>query len=177
MNYVQRFKSFMAGITMLLAVLILLLAEDSGISWIVLILAASLILRGLRSLIYYVSMARFMVGGLTSLFAGVFLIDFGIVSISLADEAQMYIFLYLAGWNAFSGLISLLRARESFRNKGSSWIMNALYGIVNIGILICCFIYWNQPATLATLYCAGLAYSGIMRIINAFRRTEIVYIQ
>ena len=118
-----------------------------------------------------------MVGGLTSFFAGVFLIDFGIVSISLADEARIYIFLYLAGWNAFSGLISLLRAWEAFRNKGRSWIMNALYGIVNIAILVCCFIYWNNPATLASLYCAGLAYSGILKIINAFRRTEIVYIQ
>ena len=177
MSYGQRIRSFMAGIGMLLAVLILLLAKNNGVSLIVLILAFSLILRGVRSLIYYLSMARFMVGGLTSFFAGVFLIDFGIVSISLADEARIYIFLYLAGWNAFSGLISLLRAWEAFRNKGRSWIMNALYGIVNIAILVCCFIYWNNPATLASLYCAGLAYSGILKIINAFRRTEIVYIQ
>ena len=161
MSYGQRIRSFMAGIGMLLAVLILLLAGNNGVSLIVLILAFSLILRGVRSLIY----------------AGVFLIDFGIVSISLADEARIYIFLYLAGWNAFSGLISLLRAWEAFRNKGRSWIMNALYGIVNIAILVCCFIYWNNPATLASLYCAGLAYSGILKIINAFRRTEIVYIQ
>ena len=177
MSYLQRVKSFMAGIGMLLAVLILLLAGNNGVSLIVLILAFSLILRGVRSLIYYLSMARFMVGGLTSFFAGVFLIDFGIVSISLADEARIYIFLYLAGWNAFSGLISLLRAWESYRNKGRSWILNTLYGIVNIGILICCFIFRDSPTTLATLYCAGLGYSGILRIINAFRRTEIVYIQ
>ena len=175
MSYGQRIRSFMAGIGMLLAVLILLLAGNNGVSLIVLILAFSLILRGVRSLIYYLSMARFMVGGLTSFFAGVFLIDFGIVSISLADEARIYIFLYLAGWN--SGLISLLRARESFRNRGRSWIMNALFGIVNIAILVCCFIYWKSPATLASLYCAGLAYSGFLKIINAFRRTEIVYIQ
>ena len=118
-----------------------------------------------------------MVGGLIALFAGVFLIDFGILSISLADEARIYIFLYLAGWNAFSGLISLLRAWESYRNKGRSWILNTLYGIVNIVILICCFIFRDSPTTLATLYCVGLGYSGILRIINAFRRTEIVYIQ
>ena len=177
MSYGQRIRSFMAGIGMLLAVLILLLAGNNGVSLIVLILAFSLILRGVRSLIYYLSMARFMAGGLTSFFAGVFLIDFGILSISLADEARIYIFLYLAGWNAFSGLISLLRAWESYRNKGRSWILNTLYGIVNIGVLICCFIFRDSPTTLATLYCAGLGYSGILRIINAFRRTEIVYIQ
>lgn len=167
----------MAGIGMLLAMLVLLIIGDDGVSLIVFILAVSLILRGLRSLIYYLSMARFMVGGLAALLSGVFLIDLGILSLSLADEAQMFIFLYLAGWNAFSGLVSLLRAREAFLNKGRSWIMNALYGIVNIGILISCFIFWNSPATLASLYCAGLGYSGILRIINAFRRTEIVYIQ
>ena len=167
----------MAGIGMLLAMLILLIIGNDGVSLVVLILAVSLILRGLRSLIYYVSMARFMVGGQASLLTGVFLIDLGILSLSLADEGHMFIFLYLAGWNAFSGLVSLLRAREAYRNKGRSWIMNTLYGVVNIGILICCFIYWKSPATLASLYCAGLGYSGILRIINAFRRTEIVYIQ
>ena len=55
--------------------------------------------------------------------------------------------------------------------------VSALYGIVNIVILICCFIFRDSPITLANLYCAGLGYSGILRIINAFRRTEIVYIQ
>lgn len=177
MSYAQRVRSFMAGTGMLLAMLILLIIGDDGVSLVVFILAVSLILRGLRSLIYYLSMAKFMVGGQASLLTGVFLIDLGILSLSLADEGQMFIFLYLAGWNAFSGLVSLLRAREAYRNKGKSWIMNTLYGVVNIGILICCFIYWNSPATLAALYCAGLGYSGILRIINAFRRTEIVYIQ
>ena len=177
MSYLQRVKSFMEGVGMLLAILILMLSDESGASWVVFILAISLILKGIRSLVYYFMMARFMVGGLTALFAGALLIDFGILSISLADEARIYIFLYLAGWNAFSGLISLLRAWESYRNKGRSWILNTLYGIVNIGILICCFIFRDSPTTLATLYCAGLGYSGILRIINAFRRTEIVYIQ
>ena len=134
MSYLQRVKSFMEGVGMLLAILILMLSDESGVSWVVFILAISLILKGIRSLVYYFMMARFMVGGLTALFAGAFLIDFGILSISLADEARIYIFLYLAGWNAFSGLISLLRAWESYRNKGRSWILNTLYGIVNIGI-------------------------------------------
>ena len=68
MSYGQRIRSFMAGIGMLLAVLILLLAGNNGVSLIVLILAFSLILRGVRSLIYYLSMARFMVGRLRNRF-------------------------------------------------------------------------------------------------------------
>ncbi len=167
----------MEGAVMLLAILVLLLSGNDGASWVVFALAISLILKGIRSLVYYFLMARFMVVGLTALFAGAFLIDFGILSISLADEARMYIFLYLAGWNAFSGLISLLRAWESYRNRGRSWIVNTLYGIVNIGILIGCFICWNNPAMLANLYFSCLGYSGILSIINSFRRTEIVYIQ
>ena len=162
---------------MLFAVLVLLLADDEGASWIVLILAYSLILRGLRSLVYYFSMARFMVGGLAALFIGVFLIDFGILSISLADEANVYILLYLAGWNAFSGLISLLRAAEVIRYRGRSWKMNVLYGVVNIAVALACFLNYDNLYMLNLLYCAGLGYSGLVRIFNAFRRTEIVYIQ
>ena len=77
MSYLQRVKSFMEGVGMLLAILILMLSDESGASWVVFILAISLILKGIRSLVYYFMMARFMVGGLTALFAGAFLIDFG----------------------------------------------------------------------------------------------------
>ena len=176
MSYIQRIKSFGSGLFMLIAVLVLLLAGDVGASWIVMILAVSLILRGLRSLLYYFTMARFMVGGLTMLFIGAFLVDFGVLSVSFADEAKTYILLYLAGWNAFSGLVSLLRAWESKKNNGKSWRLDALYGVVNIAIMAACIIYRKQPSVLILLYCAGLGYSGLLRIINAFRRTEIVYI-
>ena len=62
-------------------------------------------------------------------------------------------------------------------NGVRSWKFNTLYGVVSILIAIACLVYRDKPAILCRVYCIGLGYSGIMRLVNAFRRTEIVYIQ
>lgn len=177
MNHWQRIKSIVSGLFMLLAVLVILISDEGVTAWIVLALAYTLILKGLNMLLYYFTMARHMVGGLASLLAGVLLIDFGVLSVSFSDEPLSYMFLYLAGWNAFSGLIALLRALEARRNGGRSWKFNTLYGVINISVALACLVYRDKPEILCQVYCLGLGYSGIVRIVNGFRRTEIVYIQ
>ena len=112
MSRIQRIQSIGTGLFMLIAVLIICFMSTNGPELILIILAVSLILQGLRSLVYYFSMSRFMVGGATSLLIGVFFVDLGIFSLSLTDDSKVLILLYLAGWNAISGVRAILRARE-----------------------------------------------------------------
>ena len=133
MSRIQRIQSIGTGLFMLIAVLIICFMSTNGPELILIILAVSLILQGLRSL--------------------------------------------LAGWNAISGVRAILRAREERKYKASSWKRNAAYGAVSMLIAISCFILNNRPAELSVLYCVGLGYSGVMKIVDGFRRTEIVYIQ
>ena len=170
MSRIQRIQSIGTGLFMLIAVLIICFMSTNGPELILIILAVSLILQGLRSLVYYFSMSRFMVGGAASLLLGIF-------SLSLTDDSKVLILLYLAGWNAISGVRAILRAREERKYKASSWKRNAAYGAVSMLIAISCFILNNRPAELSVLYCVGLGYSGVMKIVDGFRRTEIVYIQ
>ena len=121
MSRIQRIQSIGTGLFMLIAVLIICFMSTNGPELILIILAVSLILQGLRSLI--------------------------------------------------------LRAREERKYKASSWKRNAAYGAVSMLIAISCFILNNRPAELSVLYCVGLGYSGVMKIVDGFRRTEIVYIQ
>ena len=118
MSRIQRIQSIGTGLFMLIAVLIICFMSTNGPELILIILAVSLILQGLRSLVYYFSMSRFMVGGAASLLIGGTML-----------------------------------------------------------IAISCFILNNRPAELSVLYCVGLGYSGVMKIVDGFRRTEIVYIQ
>ena len=73
--------------------------------------------------------------------------------------------------------VTLLRALEARRNGGRSWKFNTLYGVINISVALACLVYRDKPEILCQVYCLGLGYSGIVRIVNGFRRTEIVYIQ
>lgn len=176
MNNLQRFGNVFGGLFTLLAGLFFLLLPEDGSYAIAWILAISLFLMGLRLLVYYFSMAKLMVGGKIMMLIGVFLLDFSVFTLLLFDEPRIYIILYLAGWHAFLGAIALLRAREARRYKGS-WKLKTANGIVNLMIAAGCFLFMKNEAVLVYIYGGGLVYSGLMRIISAFRKTQIVYIQ
>ena len=177
MSNFQRVQNVVIGLCMILCAVILLAGEDDGCYLVMLILAFSLIIRGIAELIYYVTMARHMVGGKLILFIGVVLVDFGIFTISLADESKVVVVLYLIGFHAFAGLINLLRAREAMRYKSSAWRINMAQGVTSLLILAASLIFARDQGMLVLLYCAGLVYSAFLRIYSAFRRTAIVYIQ
>ena len=177
MSWFQRLKNVVIGLCMILCAVLLLAGEDDGCFLVMLILAFSLIVRGISELIYYVTMARHMVGGKLILFIGVVLVDFGIFTISLADESKVVVVLYLIGFHAFAGLINLLRAREAMRYKSSAWRINMAQGVTSLLILAASLIFARDQGMLVLLYCAGLVYSAFLRIYSAFQRTAIVYIQ
>ena len=176
MSRMQRISNVIAGIGMLLGALIIFVLDD-GSRLIAAVLALSLILRGMRELIYYFSMARHMVGGKSILLIGVFLFDFGVFTLTLVDEKRLIVMLYLAAWHAFSGLVAMLRAFEARRYKAASWKLNALRGLGGILTAAACFIFRHDSSVLLVIYSVGLLYAGIMRIASAFRRTAVVYIQ
>jgi uncharacterized membrane protein HdeD (DUF308 family) len=117
-----------------------------------------------------------MVGGRSVLLLGIFLLDFCAFTVTILDEPRVIVILYLVGWHGFSGLVSLLRAREAKLHKGN-WKFKAANGVVNILVVIGCICFVNNPAMLTLIYSVGLCYSAITRIISAFKPTQIVYIQ
>ena len=177
MSWFQRVKNVVIGLCMILGAAILLIGTDGGSVFVMLILAASLIIRGISDLIYYITMARFMVGGKLFLFIGTVFIDFGVFTISLADESKIVVVLYLIGFHAFAGLVNLLRAREARRYKSSAWRINMAQGVTSLLILAASLIFARDEGMLVLLYCAGMVYSAFLRIFSAFRRTAVVYIQ
>lgn len=177
MSWFQRVKNVVIGLCMILGAAILLIRTDGGSVFVMLILAASLIIRGISDLIYYITMARFMVGGKLFLFIGAVFFDFGVFTISLADESKIVVVLYLIGFHAFAGLVNLLRAREARRYKSSAWRINMAQGVTSLLILAASLIFARDEGMLVLLYCAGMVYSAFLRIYSAFRRTAVVYIQ
>ena len=104
MSKFQRFQNIVIGLSMLISAAILILLPEGGCLYIMLFLAASLILRGISELIYYFTMARYMVGGKLILFIGAVFFDFGIFTLSLSDESKLFVLAYLLGFHAFAGL-------------------------------------------------------------------------
>ena len=159
----------------LFGILLIVSPEDSSVL-VISILSLTFAAIGLRNLVYYFTMARFMVNGRLILFKGVILLDFGLVSASLIDMPGIYLILYLVAIHAFSGVIEILRAMEA-RRFGASWKLKFSHGVVDILLALCCVVFIRMTNMAIYIYAVGLVYSALIRIINAFRRTALVYIQ
>lgn len=179
MTLMQRVEKIISALLMILgAVLVLYLGED-GFLLIALFLCVSLVFYGLRSLLFYATMARHMVDGRISLYKGLILLDLGIFSLTVLNDPHVFIILYILGINAFSGIVDILRALEARKLQSPSWRMNLAAGIVSIFFALAAgvsgLVLKNLEVT-TIIYVIGVFWSAAAKLISAFRRTAIVYI-
>ena len=175
MTSLQRVKTVFGGLMMLLGAVLLWKVPNEGYKLIGLILSVVLLVAGFRSLWFYFSMARNMVGGRLIRFQGIIALDLGMFAYTLQEIPPIYILLYLLIGHLFSGAVDVMRAMEA-RRMESKWRLNLAYGIANILLAVDCFFCVHNPALLSYVYAAGLAYSACLRIAQAFRKTAIVYV-
>lgn len=177
MTNLQRIGNIITGLVMLgIAVSLVIWWGEDAYFYIIIFFFLLLLVSGIKSLVYYFTMARFMVRGKMALYKGVILLDFAFLTESLADVPKAYILLYLAGIHLFSGVVEILRAIDAKRSWESRWKLKFFHGIVNVGLALCCIVFIKKTNTAVFIYAFGLAYSAIMRIITAFRKTTLVYI-
>ena len=176
MTKIQRIKEILAGLAMLAASIGMFIDPADAYVVILLILAAGMIIGGIKTLIYYLTMARFAVGGRVSLYQGIIMLDFGIFSASLSNIPKIYVLLYLVGIHAFSGFVEILRANESRLLGAKSWKFKFSHGLVDIIMAVACIVFLKNNNLLSIIYAMGLFYSSVMSIISACRKTAFIYI-
>ena len=121
-----------------------------------------------------------MVGGRGILYIGVIILDLGIFTLTIVDNPTSFVVAYLLTIHLFAGLVDILRSLESKRISAPSWKFKLSTGIVNIVVAIAAFVFGmvhRSLEVLSIIYGLGLFYSAITRIITAFRKTAIAYIQ
>ena len=89
MTVVQRIKNIITGVGMIAGGILMTLYPDMGIGAAALILSISLTLYGFRQIIYYITLARKMVGGRRILYRGVIILDLGLFTLTVSDKKGM----------------------------------------------------------------------------------------
>ena len=173
----QRIKSVFGSLVALAFIPLLIADPDLGCAVIVLVLGIAAALAGLRMVIYYVSMARNMVGGKIILYIGVILLDFGLFSFGIADIPKQYIMLYLMLGHLFYGLVEVLRSMEIRKRNLGSWRFKLLVGLGNLALGVLCLVQINSSKMTVYIYCLGLMWSALGRIVSAFRPATVVYVE
>ncbi len=178
MTIFQRIRNIIVGLIMVVVALIFIVApSDEAYVFVIAVLSTGLLIKGLRDIIFYFTMARHMVGGKMILIQGVIVLDFALLTGSMSDVPKIYILLYLVVLHAFSGVVEVLRAMEARRMVSGPWKMKFTHGVVDFLLALSCFIYIRQTHTALIIYSIGLLYSAVMRIANALRRTTFILIR
>ena len=177
MSKLQRIRGVLSGVgSLLLALLIILIPAESSFYIIALVMCISLMVLGVRELVYYFRMARHMVGGRTMFYLGIIILDMGIFTFTLTDIPHTYLMLYILATHGFGGFVEILRALESKRLDSPAWKFDFSRGVIDLLVAVLCVFFLSNVTILNFIYSAGLIYSGIARIVSSFRQTEIVYI-
>lgn len=179
MSKFQRVKSFFRGTATLLLALILFLFAEDGCVFISAILSLSLLAYGVRLIWYYFTMARHMVGGKSTLYQAVILLDLGLFTATVGSLDNFIVLIYLLMIYVFSGFVDIMRALEAKRVGAVSWKLRLIGGIAGVvfSVLLVVIGIIAGNGILVYGYGISLLYSGVLRIIAAFRKTAIVYIQ
>ena len=180
MSRFQRVRSFIIGILLLIYALLLLLLPKDSYGTITAIIAFVLLFYGAHQLIYYLRMARHMVGGKIILYEAIIILDLGLFTYSLYDDRSVTILIFLLIVYAFTGFVDILRAFEEKKNGSHHWIRKLLTGlsmVIFAAALVIIGLVMKNTVILKYGFCLSVAYVGIRRIINTFKKTAIVYIQ
>ena len=175
----KRIVDVAIGIIMILFALLLMMSPTEGFPVVTMIIGISIFVRGVGTMIYYFRMAKHMVGGKYVLYRGIFYLDLGLFILSLTNDQLVYMIFYIAIMTILSGVVDLLRARESKKLKAPQWIFSAVWGVVcvlfGIAVIVSMTVF-HDTAAAVYVFAGSLIGGAVHRIAGALRRTEIVYV-
>lgn len=177
MTKLQRINNFVTGVIMLLFCVLLVALNTRGYPFIILVLSVMMLFGAIRMLWYYFSIARMMVGGKWILYQGVVYLDLALFTFSLTDVPLIYVTLYLVVVNAVAGIVDMGLAINAKRSNAPSWKLKFSAGFIELGMALLCLLNIRSTSIVVYIFAAGVAYGGLVRIISAFRKSGVVYIQ
>ncbi|MCF0145433.1 MAG: hypothetical protein HUJ73_02480 [Eubacterium sp.] len=149
---------------------ILLLCDPRGMhQYIMIILAVSLFVAGGKKLIYFIVLAKYMVGGWFIMARALITISLGVLALLSISWSLLYGFIYLQLAVAFEGGKFIYSALELRKMALRYWWFRM---VVGIAIIVICIICACCIATLRryvlTLFGINLITIGVVRISDLF---------
>ncbi len=173
----RRIRTIAASVIVILYALLLMAVPKIGAPLMTLGLAIVLVVMGINALIYYFTMARYMVDGQMILCKGLLVLNAGLFILDLSDIPIQYIMIYLLAGHGFAGLAGVARSLEARRMEVSTWRAGFLMGAGNIIVSILCLVFINSPKFMVYVYGISLIGTALGNIAGAAKKTAMVYIQ
>ena len=122
-------------------------------------------------------MARHMVGGRNTLYSALIQLDLAMFTLTLTNIPKIFIMIYLVSVFGVTGLLRLLRGLEAKKRNAPAWYGSFINGVVYLLITVLCTIFISNTTVMVIVFCVGLIFVGLSRVVSAFQRAKIVYVQ
>ena len=172
MTLMRRIVNIIIGLgTIAFAFLIMFLGRD-GLLVVMAIFEIGLLVYGIYLLFYYFIMARHMVGGQLMLFLGLFVLGLSTVILKVTQVPERGLAIIVAFALLLAGGLDIVRSFEiKTRGSQTSWRFTLVSGIIEaILSLFSLIIGLINPAFTAIMLGLSFLYSGVSRVVAAFRR-------
>ena len=173
MSKKKRVWNIIVAIFMIQSALFLMIIPEIAFMIIAMFVGMMLTFRGIKFLFYYSTHACHMIGGKKILLV----FDVGIFSISLIDQAQMIMIFYVVAIHLVAAVLNFARAVSNRGDGNPGWKIDLAQGIGNVAQVVLCLIFAGFVEIPVFIYCAGVIYSAILKIISSCKKTAIVYVQ
>lgn len=175
MSLRDKILTVITSLLMLFLAVDLLFEDEYGYYAVIIILVIVLAYYSIGSVWYYFTMARHMVGGIFYFYQAVLLVDLTLYSPMLLWAPRWIMVFYLNGMIIFSGIVDILGATDQRKMMWPHWKLKLAIGISKVVFAVVAMIFMNSPQNLTVIYAIALAYTAVMRTINAFRATNVAY--
>lgn len=179
MTLFRRIRDILISALMLLIAFQLIAFPKYSYAIVAIIVSLSLYLYSFKLLWYYFTMARHMVGGKSILIQAVILIDAALLIDAMIPVSSLAVVFYLLGIFAFTGVVDILKAIED-KKMGATWKLKFILGIIIILFAVALLIsglFYANTTFLVYGYSISLIFSALIRLVTAFRKTSVVYLQ
>ena len=176
MTKTQKFLTILVSVFYLLCAFLILCRPVDGYRAVVFILDIALLVMGFSQLIYFFTMARHKVGGLTVLYKSIFLIDMGILIMSYKDSPKKIVMIYLIVLIGIQAAIDIMNAIKGIKIKSDAWKTKLLKGLLSVAVIITCICNINSTETAAIIFAIGLIIEAIAGIVQCFKNTQMLYV-
>lgn len=177
MSKTKRVWNIFVAFFTIFGALVLMLVPDLAFSLIAACVGLMLTLRGLKFLIYYVTHAQHMVGGKRLLLVGLILFDMGVFASLIYDQTQFLTIIYVIAIHIVWVVLRFARAVSNKGDGNPGWKIDLAQGIGNLIQVILCLVFINSIEIPVFIYCIGVIYTAVLKIIASCKRTAIVYVQ
>ena len=177
MSKTKRLWNIIEAITMIQGAIVLMLVPDLAFIIIAAFVGLALACKGLKFIIYYMTHAQHMVGGKRLLLVGLLMFDAGAFACLVCDQATVLMITYVVAVHLVACVLNFARAYSNKGDGNPGWKTDLAQGIGNLAQVVLCLVFINTIEIPVFIYCAGVIYTAVLKIIASCKKTAIVYVQ